>query len=88
MSRHQVKYLSATDWERVRATQGADAAGKPPPGARLPGVDDRWTEQLPIGPPLLDGPGPESHEAREARQRRLRVDQILEKLGLRQPPGW
>ena len=41
----------------------------------------------PQPPPLFTGPGPESRERYEARQRQQRVDKILKKHGISQPRG-
>jgi hypothetical protein len=87
MSRRRKKYLNPLDWESVYQEKGWDAAGAPPPGARVPGLpqSEGWRNQLPP-PPMIFGNAPERPEVQEERARDRRVRLILAKYG-RQPRG-
>ena len=77
MSRRPLKFLNPADWAAVKAAEGWDTAGRPPPGAYVPMPEtppppSRGWYQCPV-PPV----GPT--KAERTRSRRVRA--ILAKHG-------
>lgn len=88
--RHEKYYLDPCDWERMYKAEGWDSAGVPPPGARVPGLEqsEGWPNQL-APAPMIFGNAPVRPEVHEARQRDRRVRLILQKYSRRRGPlGW
>ena len=90
MSRLRRKYLRAFGWEAVRAAEGIEAAGLPPPGARTDLSRLSGSSNLPVAP-MIFGAAVERPEHKAEPERRLRLARLLKKHGLDDrtgPIGW
>ena len=86
-----MKFKSAADWEHAYRLGGLDMAGTPPPGARIPAMEEQEmrAREMVTAPPELTFPAVAPPERQEAERRRRRVDRLLAKHGIGGPlPLW
>lgn len=84
MSERPLKFKDMALWKTVAYVDGIEAAGRRPPTPPSP-AHETWKRHLPVAPMMFGGPGPETREAYEERQRRRHLDALCKKHGIGQP---